>query len=119
MHVKGPQEVGQYIVLMETIQFSEDKFDGGYTGLKVEIEFGRQVINVLLVTYLPTLLMNIINQATNYFAGDEFFGDVIAVNVTSMMVLSAIYISFAGSLPITSSVNTTGKNRNRVEKNYP
>ena len=51
--------------------------------MKVEIEFGRQVINVLLVTYLPTLLMNIINQATNYFAGDEFFGDIIAVNVTS------------------------------------
>ena len=48
--------------------------------------------------------MNIINQATNYFVGDEFFGDVIAVNITCMMVLSSIYIAVSGSLPATSSI---------------
>ena len=48
--------------------------------------------------------MNIINQATNYFVGDEFFGDVIAVNITSMMVLASIYIAVSASLPVTSSI---------------
>ena len=48
--------------------------------------------------------MNIINQATNYFIGEEFFGDVIAVNITCMMVLSSIYIAVSGSLPATSSI---------------
>ena len=56
------------------------------------------------MTYLPTILMNIINQATNYFVGDEFFGDVIAVNITCMMVLSSIYIAVSGSLPATSKI---------------
>ena len=66
--------------------------------------FSRQISNILLVTYLPTILMNIINQATNYFVGDEFFGDVIAVNITSMMVLASIYIAVSASLPATSSI---------------
>ena len=48
--------------------------------------------------------MNIINQATNYFVGDEFFGDIIAVNITSMMVLASIYIAVSASLPATSSI---------------
>ena len=48
--------------------------------------------------------MNIINQATNYFVGDEFFGDVIAVNITCMMVLSSIYIAVSASLPATSYI---------------
>ena len=48
--------------------------------------------------------MNIINQATNYIVGDEFFGDVIAVNITCMMVLSSIYIAVSGSLPATSNI---------------
>ena len=48
--------------------------------------------------------MNVINQATNYFKGDDIFGDVITVNLTCMMVLSALYISVSNSLPITSSI---------------
>ena len=43
-------------------------------------------------------------EATNYFIGEEFFGDVIAVNITCMMVLSSIYIAVSGSLPATSDV---------------
>ena len=50
--------------------------------------------------------MNIINQATNYFVGEEFFGDVIAVNVTCMMVLASIYVAVSASLPDTSDIKT-------------
>ena len=79
-------------------------FDNGKTGLEIKIEFSRQIRNIILVTYIPTIIMNIINQSTNYFVGDEFFGDVIAVNITCMMVLSSIYIAVSGSLPATSCV---------------
>ena len=48
--------------------------------------------------------MNVINQMTNYIKGDDIFGDVIMVNLTCMMVLSALYISVSNSLPITSSI---------------
>ena len=32
----------------------------------VSVSLGRKLLNVVMVTYLPTLLMNIINQATNF-----------------------------------------------------
>ena len=73
-------------------------------GLVIKIQFNRQISNILLVTYLPTTLMNIINQATNYFIGEEFFGDAIAVNITCMMVLSSIYVAVSGSLPSRADV---------------
>ena len=72
--------------------------------MEIKIQFSRHLSNILLVTYLPTILMNIINHATNYFIGEEFFGDAIAVNVTCMMVLASIYIAVSESLPLTSSI---------------
>ena len=57
-----------------------------------------------MITYLPTILINIINQATNYFEGTKFGGDIIKVNLSTMMVLAALYISTSGSLPVTASV---------------
>ena len=57
-----------------------------------------------MVTYLPTIVINIINQATNYFEGTIFSGDIVKVNLTSMMVLSAIYVSVSSSLPSTASI---------------
>ena len=50
---------------------------------------------IVLVTYLPTLLMNIINQCTNYLRSKEndHFGDIIKVNITTMVVLASIFIS--------------------------
>ena len=101
--ISGPQVVGQYVIGRD-IRFINANFDNGKTGLEIKIKFNRQISNIMLVTYLPTILMNIINQATNYFVGDEFFGDVIGVNITCMMVLSSIYIAVSGSLPVTSSI---------------
>ena len=35
-----------------------------------------------MVTYLPTILMNIINQATNYITGDDKYSLVYTINIT-------------------------------------
>ena len=59
-----------------------------------------------MVTYLPTILMNIINQATNYIAakGDSKFEMIYTINITSMMVLASIYLSVSTSLPSTPTI---------------
>ena len=57
-----------------------------------------------MVTYLPTILMNIINQATNYITGDSKYDLIITVNITSMMVLVSIYLSVSTSLPSTPNI---------------
>ena len=70
----------------------------------VEIQISRSIGSIFLVTYLPTFLINTINQATNYFDSGEHFEAIVTVNLTCMMVLSSLYISVAKSLPGTAYV---------------
>ena len=74
-----------------------------------------------MVIYLPTTLMNMINQATNYIPTDDKYELVYTINMyaatsfsfsfthfvcgrTCMMVLASIYLYVNGSLPTTSSI---------------
>ena len=57
-----------------------------------------------MVTYLPTILMNMINQATNYITGDDKYSLIYAINITCMMVLASVYLSVSASLPSTPNV---------------
>ena len=57
-----------------------------------------------LVTYLPTILMNMINQATNYITGDTKYDLIYTINITCMMVLASVYLSVSASLPTTSDI---------------
>ena len=76
-----------------------------------EVNMGRQIVvsvilvrntfGVIMVTYVPTLLMNIINQATTYIRMYEKYELIITVNITCMMVLTSVYLSVANSLPAT------------------
>ena len=57
-----------------------------------------------MVTYLPTILMNIINQATNYIRGEDRYQIILELNITSLMVLASIYLSVSNSLPGSSNI---------------
>ena len=54
-----------------------------------------------MVTYLPTILMNMINQATCYIDTEDKYSLIITVNITCMMVLASVYLSVSNSLPST------------------
>ena len=57
-----------------------------------------------MVTYLPTILMNMINQATCYITTEDKYSLIITVNITCMMVLASVYLSVSASLPTTSDI---------------
>ena len=57
-----------------------------------------------MVTYLPTIMMNIINQATIYLPGESRNDLIYTINITSLMVLASIYLSVSASLPITPAI---------------
>ena len=57
-----------------------------------------------MVTYLPTILMNMINQATNYISGDTKYDLIYTINITCMMVLASVYLSVSASLPSTANI---------------
>ena len=58
----------------------------------------------MIVNFLPSLLMNLINQASVYIKGDNKYDMVLTVNVTIMMVLASIYLSVSSSLPETANI---------------
>ena len=72
--------------------------------MTVTLTLKLQFFGIFIVTYLPTILMNIINQATNYISGDSAYDLIITVNITSMMVLASIYLSVSTSLPSTPNI---------------
>ena len=95
-----PKSFGQYKVLFvnETLTIKEKHI------LTVEILLGRNIGSIFLVTYLPTILMNIINQSANYVRSSGSCEFVATINVTCMMVLASVYISVSSNLPLTKSI---------------
>ena len=66
-------------------------------GLSAVIVFKRRIMNVVLTTYLPTLLILIIVYATNFFKA-FFFEALVTVNLTALLVLTTLFISVLGRL---------------------
>ena len=96
--------LGQYEVRNWTL--TAGYLPGNKKGLRLTVYLGRNLASILLVTYLPTVLMNLINQATNYIQSEDNYELVITVNITCMMVLASIYLSVSGSLPATAAIKT-------------
>ena len=98
----GPSSVGQYSVKRWRIE--SGIVEEGVRGVKVTVELGRSIGSIFTVTYLPTILMNLVNQATNYIKNN--FDLVMTVNITCMMVLASVYISVSSSLPLTAGMKS-------------
>ena len=63
----------------------------------------RRIINEILTTYLPSILILSIVYATNFFKA-FFFESIISTNLTSQLVLTTLFISVSQSLPPTAYV---------------
>ena len=78
---------------------SDDKSEG----IKMQIVFKRRLTNELLTSYLPTLLFILIEYGTTFFKS-FFFEAALTVNLTTMLVMTTIFISVMEKLPPTSYV---------------
>ena len=72
-------------------------------GIDLKIVMNRRIMNELLTTYLPTIFVLIIVYATNFFKS-FFFEAQVTVNLTSLLVLTTLFISVSKSLPPTAYV---------------
>ena len=70
-----------------------------YMALKLK----RKIATELLTTYLPTILL-LLTTFTSIFFDKDLFGDVIAVNLTIMLVMTTIFTSKIEELPPTSDL---------------
>ena len=99
----GPATVKQYIVRR---WWGEAANLTGQEGraVQISVSLGRKLLSVVMVTYVPSVLMNIINQATNFITGEEKFSLIYTINITCMMVLASVYLSVSSSLPTTPNI---------------
>ena len=80
-------EVNQYIVDSYTIVEEDEN-----SGLKIEITLGRRLLTIILTTFVPTVLLNMISYSTNHFKA-FFFEAIVTVNLTAMLVLTTLFIN--------------------------
>ncbi len=100
LNYTGPLELTQYFIKdykIENITLSSNR------AVSVSISFGRRILATILTTYLPTLLLCLVCFSTNHFQ-PSFFEAIVAVNLTSLLVLTTLFISVYNSLPDTAYI---------------
>ena len=83
--------------------FHMSGWDFGYNekGLRMRIFLKRKIMSEMLTTYLPSFLLLMITFATTFFK-PFFFEAALSVNLTTMLVMTTIFISVMEKLPLTS-----------------
>ena len=71
-------------------------------GISMEIKFKRKIMSEMMTTYLPSVLLMMITYATTFFK-PFFFEAALSVNLTTMLVMTTIFISKMEGLPPTSA----------------
>ena len=69
----------------------------------MEIMFKRKIMSEMMTTYLPSVLLMMITFATTFFK-PFFFEAALSVNLTTMLVMTTIFISKMEGLPPTSAI---------------
>ena len=75
----GPKELTQYFV--KKTEMGIKNFGSKKGVLVVSISLGRRLLGTILTIFLPTVLLNLIGHATNFFKA-FFFEAVVTVNLT-------------------------------------
>ena len=76
-------------------------------GLRNRVEmlvvFRRKIMNEMMTTYFPSVLLMLITYATTFFK-PFFFEAALSVNLTTMLVMTTIFIGKVESLPPTADL---------------
>ena len=88
---------------MFEITFWKFSFQDESDGLRVLIILKRKFISEIMTTYFPSFLLLATTVATTFFK-PFFFEAALSVNLTTMLVMTTIFMSKMESLPPTSDI---------------
>ena len=88
---------------MFEITFWNLEYNDNRDGLRVLIVLKRKFVSEIMTTYFPSFLLLAITFATTFFK-PYFFEAALSVNLTTMLVMTTIFISKMESLPPTSDI---------------
>ena len=72
-------------------------------GVKMTIVLKRKIMNEMMTTYLPSVLLILITYATTFFK-PYFFEAALSVNLTTMLVMTTIFMTVMQMLPATAYI---------------
>ena len=72
-------------------------------GVRMTIVLKRKIMNGMMTTYLPSVLLILITYATTFFK-PYFFEAALSVNLTTMLVMTTIFMTVMQMLPSTAYV---------------
>merc|ERR1712018_440302 len=81
----------------------KETHSNGRITLKMTMILKRKITSELMTTFFPTLLLTAITFATTFFK-PFFFEAALSVNLTTMLVMTTIFISKMEVLPSTSDI---------------
>ena len=73
------------------------------SGIQMKITMKRKIMSEMMTTYFPSVLLMMITYATTFFK-PFFFEAALSVNLTTMLVMTTIFMSKMESLPPTSDI---------------
>ena len=92
-------ELTMYMIIQwEIVLVNESNPD---SGIQMKMVLKRRVMNEMLTTYLPSVLLILITYATTFFK-PFFFESALGVNLTTMLVMTTIFIAVMDKLPSTA-----------------
>ena len=99
-HLNMNQSQEMSIFLMKTWNLHKETYSNGRTSLRMNMVLRRKITSEMMTTYFPTLLLTAITFATTFFK-PFFFEAALSVNLTTMLVMTTIFMSKMESLPPT------------------
>ena len=93
------------MILFQNVKWSLEKatFENGRLGVRMTVVMKRKITGEMMTTFFPTLLLTAITFATTFFK-PFFFEAALSVNLTTMLVMTTIFISKMEGLPPTSDI---------------
>ena len=92
----GNVELTQYLVTSWKLQPKIGSEMG--SEIQVILQLKRRIVSQLLTSFLPTMIILFIVYCTNYFKM-QHFNTALTINLTSMLVLTTLFIGVSNSLP--------------------
>ena len=102
-HLNMSQKVDMPIFRIVDWSLQTTLFDDGVKGVSMVIVMKRKITSEMMTTFFPTLLLTAITFATTFFK-PFFFEAALSVNLTTMLVMTTIFISKMDGLPPTSAI---------------
>ena len=101
MNMNQKRDMANFLITNWALEKST--FDNGNGGVKMIIVMKRKMTTEMMTTYFPTLLLTAITFATTFFK-PFFFEAALSVNLTTMLVMTTIFIAVMDKLPSTAYI---------------